>query len=98
MKLLRLISPRRGRRAAGVAPPVGRTIRGPVVIETLAEWYLKRRGRVVLPRAFVGVAFGFCRVYRDDERNAFTVLPMWSPGFGAVIALNNTTIIPESKP
>lgn len=67
-------------------------------MEALAEWYLRRCGRVVLPRAFAGVAFGHCHVYHDSERNTFMVLPMWSPGLGTVIALNNTTIIPEPKP
>jgi hypothetical protein len=29
-----------------------------MMLERLAEWYLNRRGRVVLPRIFVGLVFG----------------------------------------
>ena len=68
------------------------------MIETLAEWYLKKCGRVVLPRAFIGVAFGLCHVYHDSERNKYTVMPMWSPGRGTIIGLNGTIIMPEDKP
>ena len=62
------------------------------MFEALAEWYLKRVGRIVLPRIFVGVAFGHCHVYRDHKRNAYTVLPMWLPEAGTVIALNRTVL------
>lgn len=65
-------------------------------MEVLAEWYLKRIGRVVLPRWFVGVAFGQCHVIYDQERNKYTVLPLWADSVGTVICLNQTVLMKES--
>jgi hypothetical protein len=43
------------------------------VIENLAIWYLKRRGRFVLPRIFLGLVFGNA-IATETEPGTWTVL------------------------
>jgi hypothetical protein len=64
------------------------------LIERLAEWYLRRRGRVVLPRLFVGlVVGGNATAWR--RKPYFKDVSEWNvtiPECGDVIALNGSTV------
>lgn len=55
------------------------------MLERISEWYLRRRGRVVLSRLFMGIAIGNCTMKRIGEGHyrVFTAHP--SP---QIIALN----------
>ena len=62
-------------------------------LEDRAERYLKRRGRMVLPRAFIGLAVGYgqaVKIATDGDYDTWTVsVPCGFPP----IALNNTMMI-----
>jgi hypothetical protein len=64
------------------------------MLERLAEWYLTRRGRVVLPRAFVGFAVGNCVVTKTGSDGIYDVWQMLSPKGFPYIALNRSMVTP----
>jgi hypothetical protein len=63
------------------------------MIERLAEWYLKRRGRAVLPRCFVGLAVGAGLAVRKRESSGFSQWEVEIPSSGKLWALNNSMIL-----
>ena len=62
------------------------------VLEQLAEWYLHRRGRHVLPRTFFGLAVGYCYVRYDEAHNTFEVMPIHPQSMNTIIALNHSVV------
>lgn len=60
-----------------------------LLAERLCERYLHRRGRVVLPRAFVGAAFGFCHVVKREPSVLTVTLPFAEC---EIIALNHSYV------
>ncbi len=65
------------------------------MIERLAIWYLNRRGIVVLPRFFVGIAIGYGTAFltRHVGHDLWEVtLPRRSP----YVAINNTVVVIET--
>jgi hypothetical protein len=62
-----------------------------IKLEKWCEAYLKHRGRVVLPRAFFGAAFGFCHVTRTSPTELLVLLP-FDVIHCSIIGLNNTII------
>lgn len=59
------------------------------MLEGIAEWYLKRRGRIVLGRRFEGIAVGNATMIQQDA-GAWTVLPN-GPN-PQIIALNHSYV------
>lgn len=69
----------------------------PAIIESLCVRYLKKRGRVVLPRMFVGMAFGNCEVHeRDNQLSSHARFDVFMPRGGGIIALNHTMVLTKS--
>jgi hypothetical protein len=62
------------------------------VIERWAEWYLERRGRVVLPRIFIGIAFGHCVAIKTGGDRDYDHWSVVAPKTGKVYALTNSVI------
>jgi hypothetical protein len=62
-------------------------------LERLAEWYLRRRGRVVLPRAFIGMALGYAQAVRLEGDGDYSVYRVEVPAFAKPIVLNNSMLI-----
>jgi hypothetical protein len=58
-------------------------------IERLAEGYLNKRGRVVLPRVFTGVAFGHCVAIKTGGDETYDHWDVITPKEGRLYALNN---------
>ncbi len=67
------------------------------MIERLAAWYLKRRGRCVLPRAFVGLAVGYGQavlIAGDCDNSIWRVTV---PGECLPIALNHAIVMSAGR-
>ena len=62
-------------------------------LEGWAERYLAWRGRVVLPRAFVGMAIGYSQAVKIEGNSDFNVYRVEVPAFAKPIALNHSMII-----
>jgi len=63
------------------------------MFEQLAEWYLQRRGRTVLPRIFIGIVFGGCvaqRVESDGRYDHWTVIV---PSCGQLVTMTSSQVI-----
>ena len=68
------------------------------MLEVLAERYLHWRGRVVLPRAFVGFAVGNCIVMWKGCDSVSDEWQVFSPKGFPFIALNNSIVTGREKP
>lgn len=62
-------------------------------LEDRAEQYLKRRGRCVLPRAFVGLAVGHGQAVKTSSDAYYDNWAVSVPRGFPPIALNNTVMI-----
>lgn len=62
-------------------------------LERHAERYLKRRGRMVLPRAFVGLAVGYGQAVRTGGDGDYDNWAVSVPRGFPAIALNHTVMI-----
>jgi hypothetical protein len=62
------------------------------MIERLAVWYLARRGRVVLPFPFIGMAMGFGIAIKIGDDDAYTTWNVSIPKIGRIVALNNSVV------
>lgn len=60
-------------------------------LERLAAWYLRRRGRVVLPVPFVGMAIGG-NALALRHRDGFTYTVMLQPG-APVVVMSGSSVI-----
>lgn len=69
------------------------------MMEQLAVWYLARRGRVVLPRFFIGFAVGFATAVKQKgaDTNTYDVWQIDVPKHCDIIALNNSLVVDPSK-
>jgi hypothetical protein len=64
-----------------------------LLIERWALSYLTRRGMVVLPRAFVGMALGYSQAVKLEGNGDFNVYRVEVPAFAKPIILNNSMLI-----
>ncbi|HEV8503651.1 MAG TPA: hypothetical protein VGR63_18920 [Casimicrobiaceae bacterium] len=67
------------------------------LIERWALAYLKRRGMVVLPRAFVGMALGYSQAVKLEGDNDINVYRVEVPAFAKPIILNHSMLIDRSR-
>ena len=63
------------------------------IIERWALSYLTRRGMVVLPRSFVGMAIGHAQAVKVECNGDFNVYRVEVPAFAKPIVLNNSLLI-----
>ncbi|WP_024517034.1 hypothetical protein [Bradyrhizobium sp. Tv2a-2] len=61
-------------------------------LERIAVQFLKRRGRFILPRVFVGIAVGYATVLREKVGDGAVYYIYMPPGH-ELMALNHTTVI-----
>ncbi len=64
------------------------------IIEKAAVWYLSRKGRVVLPRIWIGMALGFGAAFSHEpvEQDKPSVWTVSLPPGGRLYALNHSMI------
>jgi hypothetical protein len=63
------------------------------IIERWALSYLTRRGMVVLPRAFVGMALGYSQAVKLGSNGDFVTYRVEVPAFAKPIVLNHSMLI-----
>jgi hypothetical protein len=66
------------------------------MIERLAIWYLRSRGIVVLPRAFVGLVVGYGQAIKLTSDGEFATYNVEVPAAAQPIILNNSLLIDRS--
>ena len=64
--------------------------------DRLARWHLARRGIVVLPRTFIGLAIGYGQAIKLATDGDFSTYNVEVPAFAKPIILNNSILIDRS--
>lgn len=63
------------------------------MFERLAEWYLQRCGKFIIPYTFVGIAFGYAEAV-EAPPGVWTVIV---PQHSRIISVNHSIVIPFPK-